>query len=166
MNLDGTAHGDCICKNCSVSAGEIETLIIGMQHACPSFDHDNIKDTSTSSITIVQIEDLSQVDQISFIRKTVDVNANKDDDISSICQGNSVKKTKVNLCMTVVLGPYISNKVSFSSQVQPQVSPIPQGKFYHAAFDFLHNHSFNHNFLLFWLENFTMLLLMSFHIIS
>lgn len=96
-NLDGTSHGEGICSNKSFSAEEIAKLVDNMQHARPSFDFSKYKDAPTSGVTIAQVEDMSQVEKISYIR-----GADDSSEISSL--GPSVLDTNIRL--TEVLGAY------------------------------------------------------------
>ncbi|GFH55451.1 hypothetical protein CTEN210_11927 [Chaetoceros tenuissimus] len=115
-NLEGTAHGEHILSNRSSSAAEIEKFVANMKHARPTFDHGKIKDAPTGGVTIVEREDLTQVEKISFIRSAAGADGDDDSAISSVSLGLSVQDTKNNLRMTDVLGPYMARSVGFAAR--------------------------------------------------
>ncbi len=115
-NLEGTAHGEHILSNRSSSAAEIEKFVDNMKHARPTFDHSKIKDAPTGGVTIVEREDLTQVENISFIRGAVGDDGDNDSAVSSVSLGLSVPDTKNILRMTDVLGPYMANSVGFAAR--------------------------------------------------
>ena len=153
-NLDGTAHGASICSNRSISAADIEKLVLTMHHARPSFDFDKIKDAPTGGITIVEYDNLSQADKISFIRGEDVDDVDDHSKVSALTTGQSVLDTKKNIRMTDVLGPFATNNLSPlparhasqqrpSSQFQQQYIPSNPRKFSSAVLDVKPNNPLN-----------------------